>query len=327
MKVFVTGATGFVGQNLCRYFAEKGYSVKAFGRSRKKLDALKSENVSTYRGDVRNRSDLEKAIPGHDIVVNLAALFNNPEASWEDYRATNVKAVKTILDVSKQAGVKRVIHCSTVGVAIGTGQPPFDEDTPYSPPRWDKYEKSKTEGEKLALAFSRDHHYPVVVIRPAQVYGPGDLSKLKFYKLVKRGAIVNPGKTLKHPIYIRDLCRAFELAVASDKALGQSVIIAGNEVLPLREMVQHVASALDVPKPKIILPVFPMLVVCAGVEVIFRLLKKKAPIHRRSMDFFTKSVSFRTDKAKSLLDFKSKTSIKEGIARTADWYRNEGYLS
>ena len=90
--------------------------------------------------------------------------------------------------------VKKVIHCSTVGVAVGEGQMPFSEITPYSPPAWDKYETTKCDGEKLALEYNGNLGFKVTVLRPAQVYGPGDVSKAKFYRLVKKGIIINPGK-------------------------------------------------------------------------------------------------------------------------------------
>lgn len=326
MRTLVTGASGFVGTNLCPYLAGKGHEVTAIARKPKSLEALKSANVRIAAGDIRNSTDLERTLPGHEAVINLAAFFNKPEASWEDYRAVNVTGIKNILEISKRSGVNRVIHCSTVGVAAGPGKPPYDESTPYAAPTWDKYETTKMEGEQAALAFGRQEGYPVVVIRPAQIYGPGDTSKLKFFKMIRKGTIVNPGSTLKHPIYVGDLCRAFELALTNEKAPGEVVIIGCAEAVRLREMVAHVAEALGVSRPKVVIPVLPMLAMCVVAEKVFGLFGRRAPIHRRSMDFFTKSVAFRTEKARELLGFCAETPLKEGIRRTAAWYREKGML-
>ncbi len=144
--------------------------------------------------------------------------------------------------------------------------------------------------------------------------------------MVKKGVIVNPGATLKHLIYIDDLCRAFELAMVSEKAVGSSVIIAGKEAITLNNLVQIVAGELGVPNPKIMLPALPMTLAASLVEKIFQALNKKPPIFRRSMDFFTKSVEFKTDEAKNLLGFESAIDVKTGVQRTAQWYCDKCYI-
>jgi nucleoside-diphosphate-sugar epimerase len=125
-------------------------------------------------GDVTDRQFLQSVFKEVQVVFHLAALFNNPESSWDDYYRVNVTGTQTVLRVAKECEVLRVVHCSTVGVSAGDGIHASSEDAPYSPPENDKYEKTKCEGEKVALEFHRREGLPVVVIRPAQVYGPGD---------------------------------------------------------------------------------------------------------------------------------------------------------
>ena len=307
----------------------KKQDTDVFGivRDRERGKALLGSTIQLVSGNLNDQDSLSRAFQGCDGVVHLAALFNNPEKSWEDYQDTNVYAVERVILAAREAGVKRVVHCSTVGVAIGKGNPPYDETSPYNAPEWDKYETTKCEGEKLALSYARQPEKPeVVVIRPAQVYGPGDRSKAKFYKMVKKGVLINPGRTLKHLIYIDDLSAAFELAMIKDGIDGEIFTIAGDEVTPLKDLILIVGQALGVAKPKILIPSTPVVMAAAVVEKIFNSIGKKPPIFRRSMDFFRKSVSFNPVKAKNILGFSAKTSVEEGVQNTARWYNKEGLI-
>ena len=337
MKVALTGSTGFIGVNLAAHLAEAGHDVVALRRPRTGEEggggrgeasgaaAGETSRVLRVEGDVRDRGSLRKAFDGCEAVVHLAALFNAPEASLEEYRDTNVEGTRNVLETARELGVGRVVHCSTVGVASG-GEPPYAEDAPYDPPAWDKYETTKAAGERLAIRFHEESGLPVVIIRPAQVYGPGDTSKLKFYKMVKKGVIVSPGRTLKHLIYIDDLCAAFERALHAEAGFGVPIIVASEAPTPLTELVGIAARALGVPAPSVRLPALPVTAAATAVETVFNAVGRKPPIFRRSMNFFTKSVAFRTGNAERYLGFRASTGTEEGVAETVRWYREHGYL-
>lgn len=327
MKIAVTGATGFIGLNLCKHLVDSGHEVVAIVRDATKAKSLLPDNAEIRLGDIRDRQSLSKGFEGCGGVMHLAALFNHPEGTWEDYRETNVTAVEHVIEAAKEVGVKRVVHCSTVGVAVGKGTAPYDENSPYNPPKWDKYETTKCEGEKVALGYAKESNQPeIVIIRPAQVYGPGDKNKAKFYKMVKKGVLINPGKTLKHLIYVDDLSYAFELAMTKDDIHGEVFTIAGDEITPLKELILIVAETLGVEKPKVYIPSTSIVVLATVVEKVFNAMGKKPPIFRRSMDFFRKSVCFNSQKAKEILNFESHTSVREGVKATAEWYRQEGLI-
>jgi dihydroflavonol-4-reductase len=322
MKIAVTGATGFIGSNLCRRLRDEGHEVVAVVRDMKRAKRVLPDTLTVIEARLDDQDSLERAFDGCDGVMHTAALFNNPENTWDEYWDVNVKGVERVMCAARAAGVKRVVHCSTVGVAVGRCTPPYDENAPYNPPTWDKYETSKCEGEKLALQYAQDPNSPeVVVIRPAQVYGPGDRSKIKFYKLVKKRILIHPGKTLKHLVYVDDLCEAMLLAMLKDGINGEVFIIAGKEVTPLQELILTVGDALGVEKPKLYLPSTPMVLLAGGVEITFNALRRKPPIFRRSMDFFTRSVAFNCGKARNELGFQPKTSVQDGVLATARWYR------
>jgi len=326
MKIVITGASGFLGHHLSHYLYQRGHQVFPLVRSSEKANIFEKNGMHPCIGDVGDRQLLQSLLSGADVVFHLAALFNNPESSWEDYYRVNVEGVRLVLEVAKACGVSRVIHCSTVGVSSGDGLHASSESAPYSPPENDKYEKTKCEGEKVALDFFRKEGLPIVVIRPAQVYGPGDVRKAKFYRMVKKGVLVGSGNNWKHLVYIDDMSRAFELAMLNEQAVGQVFIIAGENPVLLKDLVHIVAKALGVDLPKLYLPAVPITLLCTLTEIICNRVGVKPPLFRRSMDFFTKSVQFDVTKAHKLLGFKSEVDVRTGIASTAAWYKNNGFL-
>jgi len=323
MKVAITGATGFIGQNLCRHLNKRGHDVVAIVRSAAR--DLEADGIGIHIGDVTDAASIAPGFQGVDVVIHLAAFFNRPGATPDEYRAVNVEGARNVAAAAHGCGARRLIHCSTVGVALG-GPAPHSESSPYAPPAWDPYESTKAEGERAILDFSKETGFSVVVVRPAQVYGPGDVSKAKFYKLVKKGILVRPGSTLKHLIYIDDLCHAFELCLDTPAAQPEIFIIAGRAPTPLSELVGIAARELGVPKPRILLPAGPVVWLCTAIETFARLVGVKPPVTRRSIDFFVRSVEFDVSKARDKLGFESSVDVETGVARTIAWYRKEGIV-
>jgi nucleoside-diphosphate-sugar epimerase len=325
-QVLITGATGFIGSNLARALAQRGYRVKVLVRSTEKAVALlEGSQVHIVQGDITDPESLEGAVEPGDIVVHLAARYNDPAASYEMYRESNVVGTENLILACQAKLVRRFVHCSTIGIAINSGKPPFDENSPYSPDPAEPYEVTKCEGEQLVLKYYREQGFPAVVVRPVQPFGPGDLKKVKFYKLVKKGVVIGRGKVYKHLIYIADLVDAFEVAMCKDGIEGQVFIIGGKPVVTLAEMIRWAAEELNVKTP-LRIPAFPIQILTAAVEAVCKSLKIKPPLYKSRLEFFTKSYYFDTSKAESLLGFEPQVSIREGMARTVDWYRQQGLL-
>lgn len=323
----VTGAAGFVGGRLVQHLLSQGRRVVAVVRTPGLTSGLpEHENLEIRVADVRIREQLDSAFDGVEGVFHCAALFNHPDRTWDDYRAVNVQGTINVLQSAYGQGVRRIVHCSTVGVATEAMPPPYSEETPYSPQPDDKYEVSKAEGEIAALEYARESKKALVVIRPAQVYGPGDKSKAKFYKMVKKGVIVQPGDTRKHLIFIDDLCDAFQLAMDVDNVEGEVFLIAGEAPVRLDDLVDIAAGRLNVPSPRVRLPAKPVTLACTAAEHIFNAVGARAPVHGRSMDFFTRTVTCDTSKARKMLGFKAKTDVETGVKLTVEWLSNAGHI-
>jgi len=322
----VTGAGGFIGRCLVRHLSDAGYGAIAVVRDERHGRKLRAAGADVRVADVTDRAALTEALAGAHGVFHLAALFNHAEKSWDDYRAVNVSGTLNVLAAARDVGCQRVVHCSTVGVATEAHAPPYSEETPYSPLPDNKYEVTKAEGEMAARDYAAANGLSLAVIRPAQVYGPGDKSKAKFYRLVKRGIIVDPGDTKKHLIYVDDLCEAFITAMTAESADNEIFLIAGKRAISLTELVEVAAGHLSVPVPRLRVPVPPVLLLCIIIEKLCTLLGTKPWIFRGSMDFFVKSIECNVSKAEKLLGFRSKVSVRDGVARTVAWLEAENLI-
>ncbi len=325
MKFAVTGANGFVGRHLVSHLASQGHGVVAVVRGGKAASLPPSAGVEVREADILDRAQMERALAGTEGVFHLAALFNRSESSWSDFRDVNVQGTVNVVTSARSCGLRRVVHCSTVGVATEAHAPPYDENTPYSPQPDDSYEVTKSEGEQAAIATARELGVGYCVIRPTQIYGPGDRAKLKLYWLVRKGWVLEPGATLKHPIYVDDLCAGFELAMTREAAEGEIFLMGNPEPVRLAEMIGMIADALGVNYPRR-LPRGPALIACTVAERLSKLLGVRSPVHRGSMDFFSRSIAVSTKKARDVLGFEASTPLREGIERTTAWYRSQGQL-
>ena len=326
MKVLVTGGTGFVGGHLVRRLVKKGFDVRALVRKSSNIDNLKKLDVEIVLGDITDKDSVKKAIKGIEKVFHIGALFRQSGFPDSTFWEINVGGPKNMLEASLENGVERFIHCSTVGVLSHISNPPADETYPYSP--GDIYQETKTEGEKLALKFFREEGLPGAVIRPAMIYGPGDTRILKLFKLIanRKFIMLGTGKTLAHFVYIDDLIDGFELCAEKSSALGEVYIIAGQEPITLNELVALIAKELNVPVPKLHLPVRPFQVLGSLCEAICKPFGIEPPIFRRRVDFFTKDRAFDISKARRDLGYHPKMDMVTGISRTIEWYSVNKYL-
>jgi nucleoside-diphosphate-sugar epimerase len=144
--------------------------------------------------------------------------------------------------------------------------------------------------------------------------------------MVKNGVIVQPGDTEKHLVFIDDLCRAFELAMETADVDGEVFLIAGEGPTKLKDLVDIAAHSLSVPSPRFRIPAWPVTAACALVERIFNSCGARPPVHRRSMDFFTRTVTCDTSKAKNLLGFQPKTDVQNGVRSTVEWLLAKGHI-
>jgi nucleoside-diphosphate-sugar epimerase len=326
VRDLVTGATGFTGGHLARHLAASGNQVRALVRDPAGAADLTAAGIELAAGDIRDRAAIERALAGVDIVYHIAAVYRQAGIPEETYRAVNAVAVGAIVEAAAAAGVKRVVHCSTVGVHGDVKQPPASEEAPLRP--GDIYQTTKLEGERIARETGERLGIPVTIVRPTGIYGPGDRRLLKLFRGVSRGwfPMLGSGEIYYHLTYIDDLVEGFRLCGEHPAAANRTYILGGGEVTTLNDLVARVAAIAGTRPPRFHLPVWPVWIAGAVCEAVCVPLGLEPPLYRRRVDFYTKSRAFDISRARREIGYAPAVTLRDGIGRTLEWYRAHGWL-
>lgn len=325
--ILVTGGTGFIGSALVRSLLTDGASVRVLTRSVERARDRVPPEVELIEGDIADPATAPRAVRGCASVFHLAGPFREANIPDRRYWDVQLDGTKHLFEAARAEGVERVVHTSTIGVLGHITNPPADETAPYNP--GDPYQDSKAAAEQWVLRFQQENDFPVAVARPGSVYGPGDLRFLKLFRSIRRGwfIMLGDGKVHLHLVYIDDLVDGYRRMAVCPGVIGQTVILAGERSLPLNELVATLADLLGAGRPRLRLPAWPVQAAGSLCEKVCVPFGVTPPIYRRRVDFFTKSRSFRIDKARRLLGFAPQVDLVTGLRRTAEWYRAEGLLN
>jgi len=326
MRVALTGASGYTGGRLLRALRARGDEVAVLVRPQSVSDRVRSLASRVVEGALGDVAAASRLVEGADAVVHVAAVYRTAGHPDSYYREVNVLGTERLLEAAARTGVRRFVHTSTVGVHGHVERPPADESAPFAP--GDIYQATKAEAERLALDFHRRRGVPVAVVRPGAIYGPGETRLLKLFRAVARGryAIVGTGRTFYHPVFIDDLVDGFLLALDRPEAVGESFFVCGPSYVSQADLAALVAKHTGGRVLPFRIPARPIQWAGDLVEAICVPLGLEPPLHRRRVDFWTKSRAFTIEKARRLLGYAPKVDLDEGIARTAAWYREARWL-
>jgi nucleoside-diphosphate-sugar epimerase len=324
-KVLVTGVSGFTGSHLAKALVRNGDEVYGFARPSSRLHGLQEAGIRIRTGDITDAHSVEEAVQGMDLVYHLAASYREAGLPNREYYKVNVGGTQHVLAAAFRHEVKRVVHCSTVGVHGHVANPPADENAPFN--AGDLYQATKIEGEKVVREYMQKG-LSCVVFRPVGIYGPGDRRFLKLFRAIKQRKFVmfGDGEILYHLTFIDDLVRGIILCGESANASGEIFIIAGEKATTLNELVARIAETLGVKKPGLYVPFWTLWTASVLCEFACKPLGINPPLFRRRADFFRKDRSFSAAKIERMLGFRPCVSLEEGLRRTADWYRKEYLL-
>jgi len=257
-KVFVTGATGFIGMRLVQALVERGECVRALTRRDKPEVApgfgwenggpLASPAVELVRGDITDCPSLRRGMEGCRRVYHLAAYAKNWAPDRSTYYRLNVEGMRNVFEAARQSGIERVVWTSTqltIG-PTGPGQT-ADEDTPRRTDRYfTDYEQTKSIAEKEAMSRAAEG-FPVVIVNPARVYGPGLLTEgnsvtqlIDEYDQGKVPILLNRGVNVGNWVLVDDVVAGHILAMEKGR-IGQRYIL-GGENASLKRFFQVVSE-------------------------------------------------------------------------------------
>lgn len=328
MSVLVTGANGFIGSNLCRRFIEHGDDVVALVRpssDRRFLAGLSGLRV--LMGDITDRASLEAAMENVDIVHHVAG-YASDWGPWEAFRTGNVEGVRTVMEAALSAGVRRVVHVSSVSVYGFPGGTDLDEDTPFTPRPQDRYITTKAEGERLAMGFN-GHGIEVAVVRPGGVYGTHDrTTTAKLAPALESGffAYVDGGRHLMAPCHVDNLAHMMRLAAEHPAAPGEAFNAVDAGRVTWRQFIAWMCEDLGCPPPRFSLPAAAVLPLAVAMETLARAAgrKESPPLNIYRVRAVVRDSHYSTAKAERRLGWRPTVSTREGIADAVAWYRARG---
>lgn len=324
--VAVTGATGFVGSHLVHRLVEQGSKVRVLVRSCEKAKEKLPASIEVFQGDITDKEAVNAFVQGSDVLFHLASILQEPSTPDKVFWEVHVEATRHLLEAAIQHQLKRFIHFSTIGVLGSPKVLPANEQSPYQTK--DIYQTTKCEAEKLALKTFRETGLSGAVIRPAAVYGPGDLRMLKLFKFIANGKfrMIGKGNIYNHPVHVDDLVSGALLAAEKKEHQAQVYIIGGEKPVLLKDWVKLISKVTDRPITKHSVPFLPVYFAAALCELICKPLKINPPLYRRRVEFFSKSRAFDISKAKKELNYQPKINLDEGVQQTYQWYKENSYL-
>lgn len=326
-RVLITGAGGFVGRHLVADQRARGRNVHAIDIRMDGLDALKADGKLVLEEmDVRSTDRLRPHLAACDTVFHLAAAHLDVLKDDDYFHDVNVRATAALVRAAAGEGVRRIVHCSTVGVYGPLASLPADEETTPAPDI--AYEESKLAGERAVREAAAGTAVEVAIIRPSWVYGPHCPRTQKLIGTIarKRFFFVGDGANVRHPVYITDLLEAFELAATKPLPLPQPVVVAGPDTVTVRQLVALIVDELGMSYSPPRLPLGLMRAACFAIEQAARLSGREPPFSRRSLKFFTESSAFDTTRARRQLDFRPQVDTRHGLRATIEYYRQHGLL-
>lgn len=318
MKALVTGAGGFLGSRLSARLVREGAQVRMLVRDRAHGHRLPDGEI--MEGDVRDAEAMRRAVAGMDVVFHLATVFRVQCLPESVHRDVHVTGTRHLLDASLASGIARFVHCSTVGVYGHVRHPPATETTPFGPT--DAYQRTKLEGELLAMEYHRERGLPVTVLRPTGIYGPGDDRLKKLYRMATSNPtfVLGSGEIHFQIIHVDDFVDALLLAARKPEAVGEAFIAGGGECFTLNELLKLIARVAGKEAHLVHLPLKPFQWAGSLVEAVCAPLNVHAPLSRRRVDFFNHSRDFDCAKARRLLGFEPRISLEEGWRETIASY-------
>ncbi len=329
MNYLVTGATGFIGPWLIKRLVSEGHACRCLVRSKKKAqDISELSGVELIEGDVADKKSLVNIAENMDGLFHLATLghvhnFKAPEGMFED---VNVKGTKNIIDEAVKAGIKKIVHCSSVAAMGICGDVPADEESKCNPHH--PYGLSKLRAEEMLGILCSEKGLPAVIVRFSMVYGPGDWrDMLRIVKLVKRRILPKIGSRPKLTplIHVEDAVCGLVLAMEKGRQ-GETYLITNKNSEPFDRILGIVAKALEITCITVPVPEWAALTAASGIEKISNLIGKSPFVARKNIESTLADRVFSIEKAQKELGFNPCIDTEKGLMETVLWYREKGWV-
>lgn len=325
-KIFITGATGFVGSHLVdKLLEDKKNIIYCLVRKSSDLQWLKDKPVNLVYGslDIQLNTELKNILSSCDYIYHIAGAVKG--LAKDDYYKINVIGTKNLLDYIVQANqsnsqLKKFVFVSSLAASgPGKDESIITEDTISSPVSW--YGQSKYEAEQIVKAYSK--YFPITIVRPPPVYGPRDIGFLPIFKAINNNLIPVIGKGTKtNFVYISDLVKGIILAAESYKSQNEIFNIGDKTNLYSTDAFKIIASSINKKAVTIKIPIFIIYFAAIFYELKIKITKEPQIFNLQKIAEL-KQTNWTMDisKAENLLNYKPQVSIEEGGKLTFEWYK------
>lgn len=318
MRVFITGASGFIGRALYERYAADGHEVRG-------CDLVAEPERGVVAGDVGDAGGWQDHMEGCELVIHTAALVSLRVEGFEEIWKANVMGTANAIDAAERAGAKRFAHFSSVTVFGMQFPDGVDERYPVHN-TFVPYPDSKIASEQVVLQAHLDGRVPCTIVRPGDVYGP----RSRVWALIpaeliraRRFTLPGGGRGIHSPVYIDNLVDGVVLAAASPEAVGQVFTLSDGIGVPYREFFAPYAELVG--RRLITLPTPIALASAAVIQRAARLTPGDNEINTASARYLLRQGTYSNAKARTVLRWEPRIGLRDGLERTIGWLREQGF--
>ena len=315
-RVFITGASGFIGGALARRYRELGSQVAG-------VDLRPDPEHGVVEGNISEPGPWQDHAAGAELVIHTAAIVSFG-GDYERIWRTNTLGTRHVLDAAVRAEAGRFVHLSSI-VVFGVDYPDGADESRPVKPTGAPYTDSKVAAEQAVLRAHAAGEIPCTIVRPGDVYGPGsDPWLLKPLEAIKSGAFALPDGIVT-PVFIDDLVEGVVRAAAEPRAIGQIFTITDGTKVENRRFLEPYHRWLGKSGPRI-LPAPLLKAATWPVAKMARLRGTDTDITPATMEYYSRRNGHSIEKAREVLGFEPKVSFEEGMERSREWAERNGLL-
>jgi nucleoside-diphosphate-sugar epimerase len=309
----ITGGAGFLGINLVRYLLDRGHGVVSLDIA--PFDYPEKSRINVITGDIRDKSSVDRAMEGVDIVVHTAAAL--PLYKPEDIFSTDIDGTRTVLQSALEHNVERVIHISSTAVyGIPDHHPLYEDDRKHGV---GPYGEAKVKAEEVCFEY-RAKGMCVPVLRPKSFVGPERLGVFALlYDWAKDGKnfpMIGSGNNRYQLLDVEDLCDAIYLAATVDRDKANDTFNIGAKVFTtMKQDYQAVLDRAGHGKKVIGFPARPVILALKVLEFF-----KLSPLYKWVYETAGTDSFVSIEKAERVLGYAPKYSTADAMVRNYDWY-------
>jgi dihydroflavonol-4-reductase len=327
-RVFITGASGFVGSAVARELSRAGFALRALvraGSPRGNLDGLDTEIAE---GDMRDERAVFAAAKGARYVFHVAADYRLWAPDPGEIVKANVEGSRMVMEAAKAAGAERIVYTSSVAtLKLREDGAPADESAPLGEDETiGAYKRSKVAAERLVERMIKDG-LPAIIVNPSTPVGPRDRRPTPTGRMIveaasgRMPAFVDTGLNLVHV----DDVAAGHLAALKSGRIGERYIL-GGENMTLAELLSRIARLAGRSPPRLRLPRAPLYPLAFLAEMAAHLTKREPLLTLDGLRMSKQLMFFTSAKAERELGYRTRPA-EEGIRDAIEWSRRAGLVS